>query len=158
MNTTMNKAVPGSDLFHVFWSFYPHKSNRKSVKGMSVRISKMFFNQIFILASVAKNWCSYVLVLFVLRVQKSSVRKRDNNSVGSAFLKSLSPRYIYIHLFPRLYDHVDPCLRHSAGLHDEINWIIAIVGLCSLSEGNYLGYMAVNEWNHWHKACHTPVR
>ena len=23
------------------------------------------------------------------------------------------------------------------GLHDEINWIIAIVGLCSLSEGNY---------------------
>ena len=32
------------------------------------------------------------------------------------------------------------------GLHDEINWIIAIVGLCSLSEqGNYLGYMAVNE-------------
>ena len=23
---------------------------------------------------------------------------------------------------------------HSVGLHDEINWIIAIVGLCSLSE------------------------
>ena len=47
---------------------------------------------------------------------------------------------------------------HSVGLHDEINWIIAVVGFCSLSEGNYLGYMAVNEWNHWHKACHTPVR
>ena len=27
--------------------------------------------------------------------------------------------------------------RQSVGLHDEINWIIAIVGLCSLSEGNY---------------------
>jgi len=25
----------------------------------------------------------------------------------------------------------------SVGLHDEINWVIAIVGLCSLSEGNY---------------------
>ena len=24
--------------------------------------------------------------------------------------------------------------RQSVGLHDEINWIIAIVGLCSLSE------------------------
>ena len=47
---------------------------------------------------------------------------------------------------------------HSVGLHDEMNWIIAIVGLCSLSEGNYLGYMAVNESNHWHKACHTPLR
>ena len=46
----------------------------------------------------------------------------------------------------------------SVGPHDEINWIIAVVGFCSLSEGNYLGYMAVNEWNHWHKACHTPVR
>ena len=51
---------------------------------------------------------------------------------------------------------LDGC--HSVGLNDEINWIIAIVGFCSLSEGNYLGYMAVNEWNHWLKACHTPVR
>jgi len=49
-------------------------------------------------------------------------------------------------------------LDHSVGLHDEINWITAIVGFCSLSEGNYLGYMAMNESNHWHKACHTPVR
>ena len=46
----------------------------------------------------------------------------------------------------------------SVGLHDEMNWILAIVGLCSLSEGNYLGYTAVNEWNYWHKACDTPVR
>ena len=52
----------------------------------------------------------------------------------------------------------DSSIQHSVGLHDEINWIIAIVGFCSLSEGNYLGYMAVNEWNHWLKACHTPVR
>ena len=48
-------------------------------------------------------------------------------------------------------------LMQQVGLHDEMNWILAIVGFCSLSEGNYLGYMAVNEWNHWHKACHTPV-
>jgi len=46
------------------------------------------------------------------------------------------------------------------GLHDEINSIIAIVGLCSLSEQGViiLGYMAVNESNHWHKACNTAVR
>jgi len=34
----------------------------------------------------------------------------------------------------RMKQRVHVCLSQSAGLHDEINWIIAIVGLCSLSE------------------------
>jgi len=48
----------------------------------------------------------------------------------------------------------------SVGLHDEINSIIAIAGLCSLFLARAIiqVYMAVNESNHWHKACPTPVR
>ena len=38
-----------------------------------------------------------------------------------------------------------------------LTWL-AIVGLCSLSQVIILRYMAVNESNHWHKACHSPVR
>jgi len=63
-----------------------------------------------------------------------------------------------IETWSKVWQLVQATVSHSVGLRDEINWITAIVGFCSISEGNYLGYMAVNEWNHWHKACHTPVR
>ena len=61
----MNKAVPTSDLFHVFLSFYSHKNNKK-------KITKMSFNQIQELVFISVSF-----------VQKSSVRKRDGSSVGS---------------------------------------------------------------------------
>ena len=98
MNITMNKAAPTSDLFPVFLSFYPHKNNRKSVKWTSERISKM---------SLIRSW------FFSVWVQKSSVRKRDNSSVGSASVTSVSstakrlkepdpPRFISIQRNPVL--------------------------------------------------------
>jgi len=45
MNTTMNKAAPTSDLFHVFLSFYPHENvskNQENVLGVWVFISAGF--------------------------------------------------------------------------------------------------------------------
>ena len=80
-------------------------------------------------------------------------------ATGAVWMLKLLEMKVYEHNPVHTAQHlVFKDTQHSVGPHDEINWIIAIVGFCSLSEGNYLGYMAVNEWNHWHKACHTPVR
>ena len=73
------------------WCFSCFSVILSTLKQQKISKRNVSKRQILILSSVVQNWCSYLLVSFVLRVQKSSVRTRDSSSVGSALIRRFIP-------------------------------------------------------------------
>jgi len=103
MNTTMNKAVPSYDLFSCFLSFYPHKNNRKSVKGSSKCLIPPWYT-----SSVFRKTQSSLLL---------------THWFPATFRPHLCPTcapsmpYLCPTFSLSLRSHIDPCLHHRCGVH-----------------------------------------